>query len=55
LPHLGKTLSPAQAKDFDFLRTFPKLERLSFTEDSTTQMPDRTAAKFWEEYDAKKR
>ena len=46
---------PPQAKDFEFLRTLPKLELLSFTEDLKTQFPDRTAAKFWEEYDAKKR
>jgi serine/threonine protein kinase/Leucine-rich repeat (LRR) protein len=52
---LQRITLPAQAKDFEFLRTFPKLELLSFTEDSTTQFPDRTAAKFWEEYDAKKR
>jgi len=48
---------PTQAKDFEFLRNFPKLELLSFTEDSTLQfpVPDRTAVKFWEEYDAKKK
>ena len=47
---------PPQAKDFDFLRALPKLELLSFTEDLTPlfPVPDRTAAKFWEEYDAKK-
>jgi len=51
---LQRLTLPPQAKDFEFLRNFPKLELLSFTEDLTTQFPDRTAAKFWEEYDAKK-
>jgi eukaryotic-like serine/threonine-protein kinase len=51
---LQRITLPAQSKDFEFLRNFPKLELLSFTEDSKTQFPDRTAAKFWEEYDAKK-
>ncbi len=46
---------PPNAQDFEFLRTFPKLEFLSFTEDAKTFVPDRTAAKFWEEYDAKLR
>lgn len=44
---------PTQAKDFEFLRSFPKLEHLSFTEDSRTLIPDQTAARFWEEYDAR--
>jgi hypothetical protein len=53
---LLKLTLPAQAKGFEFLRNFPKLELLSFTEDLTAlaPVPDRTAAKFWEEYDAKK-
>ncbi len=51
---LQKLTLPMQAKDFEFLRTFPKLELLSFTEDSKLHVPDRTAAKFWKEYDAKK-
>ncbi|MFN0126293.1 MAG: protein kinase domain-containing protein [Verrucomicrobiales bacterium] len=50
---LEKLSLPTQAKDYEFLRTFPKLELLSFTEDSRTLVPDRPAAKFWEEYDAK--
>ena len=51
---LQKLSLPAQAKDFEFLRTFPKLELLSFTEDSKLHVPDRTAARFWEEYDVQK-
>jgi hypothetical protein len=51
---LSKLTLPTQVKDVEFLRNFPKLELLSFTEDLTTQVPDRTAARFWEEYDAKK-
>ena len=46
---------PAQAKDFEFLRTFPKLDVLSYTEDLPTPGPEQAAAKFWQEYDAKKR
>jgi eukaryotic-like serine/threonine-protein kinase len=52
---LQKLSLPAQAKDFEFLRTFPRLELLSFTEDLKTLVPDRTAVRFWEEYDARKR
>jgi hypothetical protein len=52
---LEKLTLPTQAKAFEFLRTFPKLALLSFTEDPTAAVPDRTAAKFWEEYDAKNR
>jgi len=45
---------PPNAKNFEFLRAFPKLERLSFTEDSSNSYrPDKTAAEFWREYDAK--
>jgi Leucine-rich repeat (LRR) protein len=51
---LQKLTLPPQAKDFEFLRAFPNLERLSFTEDQKLLVPDRTAAKFWVEHDAKK-
>jgi eukaryotic-like serine/threonine-protein kinase len=51
---LSKLTLPAQAKDLEFLRKFPKLELLSFTEDLTTLVPDRTAAKFWEEHDVRR-
>jgi Leucine-rich repeat (LRR) protein len=47
---------PPNAKDFEFLRGFPKLERLSFTEDpSNHYRPDKTAVEFWKEFDAKKK
>ncbi len=46
---------PPNPKDIEFLRAFPKLERLSFMEGtSDTSTPDKTAAEFWKEYDAKK-
>jgi serine/threonine protein kinase/Leucine-rich repeat (LRR) protein len=46
---------PAGAKGIEFLRTFPKLKRISFTEDASNGFrPDKTAAEFWEEYDAQK-
>ncbi|MBI3409662.1 MAG: protein kinase [Planctomycetes bacterium] len=47
---------PPGAKDFEFLRAFPKLERLSYEEDpSNSYRPDKTAAEFWQEHDAKKK
>jgi len=46
---------PPEPGDIAFLRTMPKLERISFTEDPGNQyLPDKTAAEFWKEYDAKK-
>jgi Leucine-rich repeat (LRR) protein len=46
---------PPNAKDFEFLRAFPKLQRLSFAEDANNgYRPDKTTAEFWQEYDAKK-
>jgi hypothetical protein len=49
------TLSP-NAKNFDFLRTFPKLTRLSYAEDKVQGWnPAQSAAEFWKEYDAKNR
>lgn len=46
---------PPNAKDIEFLRTFPKLERISFKEDSKNgNRPAQTAAEFWKEFDAKK-
>jgi hypothetical protein len=48
---LRQLVLPANAMNIDFLRTFPKLERLSFTE--TNFVPDMTAAEFWQKYDAK--
>ena len=46
---------PPKAKDYEFLRTFPNLERIGFVDDSKYgYRPDRTAAEFWQEYDAGK-
>ena len=43
---------PPNAVDIEFLRTLPKLERLSFEADSKKNYrPDKTAAEFWAEYD----
>jgi Leucine-rich repeat (LRR) protein len=43
---------PPNAKDFEFLRAFPHLERLGFAEtNSLPRNPDKTAAEFWKEYD----
>lgn len=44
---------PPNPKDIKFLRDLPKLERLSFME--VTATPDKTAAEFWKDYDAKKK
>ena len=47
---------PSGAKNFEFLRTLPKLERIGFNEDTKNGWrPDRTAAEFWKEYDATKK
>jgi len=47
----GVTLPP-KAKDYEFLRTFPKLERIGFTDDPNNKWrPDKTAAEFWQDYD----
>ena len=45
---------PPNAKDIEFLHTLPKIERLSFQETpKNPQRPDKSAAEFWKEYDAK--
>ncbi len=47
---------PTNAKDLEFLRALPNLERLSFQEDEAQRkIPDKTAAEFWKAYDAKKK
>ena len=47
---------PPNAKRFEFLRAFPKLERLSFKKDANNSYRvDKTVAEFWKEYDAKKK
>jgi hypothetical protein len=46
---------PLKAKDYEFLRKLPKLERISFREDTKAgYRPVQTAEEFWEEQDAKK-
>jgi hypothetical protein len=47
---------PPNAQDIEFLRTLPKLERISFSVDPNNgYRPDKTAEEFWKEYDAKKK
>ncbi len=47
---------PPNAKDIEFLRTLPKLQRLSFSEDASHDYrPDKTAAEFWAGYDKAKK
>jgi short-subunit dehydrogenase len=44
---------PRTAKNIEFLRALPKLERLSFKEDPNNGFrPDKTVAEFWREFDA---
>ncbi|HUQ69696.1 MAG TPA: hypothetical protein VM165_09245, partial [Planctomycetaceae bacterium] len=46
---------PPNATNIEFLRAFPKLTRIGFRSDpKTTWLADKTAAEFWQEYDAKK-
>ncbi|MDZ4687768.1 MAG: hypothetical protein SH850_22070 [Planctomycetaceae bacterium] len=46
---------PPNATNFEFLRAFPKLARIGFQQDAkSTWLADKTAAEFWQEYDAKK-
>lgn len=46
---------PPNPEDIEFLRTYPGLERLSFSAVAPkTWIPDRTAAEFWQDYDAGK-
>jgi hypothetical protein len=46
---------PAGATQIEFLRAFPKLERLGFGYDPKTFVPDKTAAEFWKAWDARKK
>ncbi len=47
---------PPNAKDIEFLRSLPQLKRLSYEPDPIDgYRPDKTAAEFWKEYDAKKK
>jgi len=46
---------PPNATGIEFLRAFPKLQRIGFRDDPKNgHVPDKTAAEFWKEYDAKK-
>lgn len=46
---------PPNPKDIEFLRTLPRLERLSHLEDrKNSYRPDKTVAEFWQRHDAKK-
>ena len=47
---------PAGAGNLEFLRAFPKLERIGYKEDwKNDGRPDKSAAEFWQEYDAAKK
>jgi serine/threonine protein kinase/Leucine-rich repeat (LRR) protein len=52
-----KTITlPPKAKDLEFLRALPKLERISFEEQPNDfTRPKQTTAEFWKEYDAGKK
>jgi hypothetical protein len=54
---LAELTIPEGARDFEFLRTFPKLEYLSYWEAPASgwRRPSKTAAEFWNVYDAKAR
>ena len=46
---------PERAKNFEFLRAFPRLRRLAYWETTAKGgPPNKTAEEFWKEYDAKK-
>jgi Leucine-rich repeat (LRR) protein len=51
---LSELILPPNAKDFEFLRKFPKLQRLSFDEDQSSFRTDKTAGEFWKKYDRTK-
>ncbi|MEI7931886.1 MAG: hypothetical protein WCI21_02365, partial [Alphaproteobacteria bacterium] len=47
---------PPDAKNIEVLRALPKLERIGYREDPANgYRADKTAAEFWQEYDAKKK
>jgi hypothetical protein len=47
---------PPNATNFEFLRALPKLTRIGFRQDpKTTWLADKTAAEFWQEYDARQK
>jgi hypothetical protein len=47
---------PPKVKNFEFLRTLPTLERLSYQDDPLNlYRPDKTAVEFWQAYDERKK
>ncbi len=47
---------PPNATDIEFLRAFPKLTRIGYQQDpKSTWLADKTAAEFWQEYDARQK
>jgi hypothetical protein len=53
---LTKLTLPQGAANFEFLRNFPGLERLSYRQDrNIAHFPDQSAAGFWRDYDNRKR
>ncbi len=54
IPTLERVLLPRDAKNIETLRTHPKIALISFVWDTPRQIPNRTAAEFWKEFDAKK-
>ena len=51
---LESLILPKHPADIEFLRAFPKLQRLSYRFDTTVKGPAQTAAEFWAEYDRTK-
>jgi len=47
---------PPKAKDIEFLRKLPKLQRVSYQETpNNVELPTKTATEFWKEFDVKKK
>jgi Leucine-rich repeat (LRR) protein len=42
---------PPNARDIEFLRRITTIRHISFTEHSSTYLPDKTAGRFWREYE----
>ena len=51
---LESLILPKHPADIEFLRAFPKLQRLSYRFDTTVKGPAQTAAEFWAKYDRTK-
>ena len=54
-PSLRMLCIPKNAKNIDALRKLPQLTRLGYNFSIEKETPDKTAADFWEEYDATRR